>query len=91
MKGGEEVLNDLVWSVFQGYKKVKDERCPYKELENSWRLYEVDELEELRKSATTKEQHETILDHMYKFNATEGELGYFKRIEDKIIKQYWEG
>jgi hypothetical protein len=56
MKGGKEVLNDLVWSVFQGYKKAKDERCPYKELENSWRLYEVDELEELRQQAITKEQ-----------------------------------
>jgi hypothetical protein len=37
-------FNDLVWSMFQGYKAEKDKRDPYKELEKSWYLYEVKDL-----------------------------------------------
>jgi hypothetical protein len=42
------------------------------------------------KHAEDKEDYETILDHMYRFDATESEYGYFKKIEKKIIHQFWE-
>jgi hypothetical protein len=83
------MLNNFVWSIFQGYKEAKESsRDPFKELEKSWYLYEIDDLEELRKQATNKEQHNLILDHMYKYDATQ--VDYFRQIEKKIINYYWE-
>lgn len=83
-------LNGFVKSIFDGYREAKDfKHNPFNELENSWKLFEVDDLNDLYKKATTKEQHELILDHMYQYDATR--VGYYKRIEDKIIQHYWEG
>lgn len=82
------MLNDFVWSIFQGIKEAKDSRDPFHELERSHLLYEIDELNQLCNVAKTKEQHETILDHMYRFDATR--VGYYERIERKIIHHYWE-
>jgi hypothetical protein len=85
------VLNDFVWSIFQGYKEVKDSRDPYEELAKAPLLYEVDDLNKLTNQAKTREQYETILDHIYKFGAAEqGQFGYFKRIENKIIDKMWD-
>lgn len=81
-------FNDLLWSVFQGYKEAKDQRDPFKVLENSWKLYEIDDLNDLYKQAKSKEHHNLILDHMYHYDATR--VGYYKTIERKIINYYWE-
>ncbi|MDF2854240.1 MAG: hypothetical protein K0Q87_91 [Neobacillus sp.] len=88
-KGGYGLINDIVWSMFQGYKDVKNERDPYKELEKVGFLYDVADLRVLSNQAKTKEQHESILDHMYKFDATR--VDYYSNIEKKIIQLYWEG
>ncbi|MBT2696328.1 hypothetical protein J7E79_02615 [Bacillus sp. ISL-40] len=82
-------FNDIVRSVFEGYKEAKDQRDPFGELEKAWCLYGVDDLNGLLGFAKTKEQHELILDHMYQFDATR--VGYYKNIETKIINHYWEG
>ncbi|NRD81178.1 hypothetical protein HPT25_28205, partial [Bacillus sp. BRMEA1] len=62
---------------------------PFNELEKSWYLMDIATLNDLCDKAKTKEQHEMILDHMYRFDATR--VDYFKRIEKKIINRYWEG
>lgn len=82
------VLNGFVKAIFDGYRKAKAyNHNPLNELENSWKLLEVDDLNDLYKKAKTKEQHD--LDHMYQYDATRA--GYYKRIEKKIIEHYWEG
>jgi cell fate (sporulation/competence/biofilm development) regulator YlbF (YheA/YmcA/DUF963 family) len=88
-KGGCGLINDIVWSIFQGYKEAKSERNPYEELERAGFLYDVADLRKLTNQAKTKEQHESILDHMYKYNATR--VDYYSNIEKKIIHHYWEG
>lgn len=76
--------------MFDGYKSAKEAAYdPFEELKNSWRLFEIDDLNTLCNKAKTKEQHNLILDHMYKYDATR--VGYYKRIEKKIINHYWEG
>lgn len=81
-------LNGFIKSIFEGYKAAKEANYdPFAELQHSWRLLEVDEVSDLCKKAKTKEQHEMILDHMYKWDATR--VGYYKRIEKNIINQYW--
>lgn len=83
-------LNGFVKALFDGYKEAKSyNHNPFNELENTWRLFSVSELNGLYKEAETKEQHELILDHMYRFDATS--VPRYKRIEDKIIERYWEG
>lgn len=85
------MINNFVWSIFQGYKEAKDARDPFKELEKSPFLYEVDDLNDLANQANTREQYEAVLDHIYRFDAaSEGPFGYFKRIEYKIIDRMWD-
>lgn len=86
-------FNDIVRSIFEGVREAKqDSYYPrkFKELETGF-LFGVDELDDMVDHAEDKEDYESILDHMYRFNATEGELGYYKGIEKKIIDKYWEG
>ena len=79
-------FNDFVWSVFQGVKEAK-EKDPYRQLEKSWWLYDVSELRELTENACTKEQHNVVLDHLYKWDATRVDV--YKDIENKIIDRMW--
>jgi hypothetical protein len=89
-KGSDSYMgfNDLVWSMFQGYKAEKDKRDPYKELEKSWYLYEVKDLKDLTNKARKDEQYNTILDHLYKWDATR--VDPYKEIENKIIEEMWD-
>ena len=80
-------FNDLVRSMFQGYKEAKDARDPYTELEKAWCLYQVDELDLLTDKAKTKGQYNIILDHLYKWDSTR--VDYYKEIENKIIDRMW--
>jgi hypothetical protein len=93
-KGGygmEQIgFNSFVKSIFNGYREAKHyNHNPYNELGKSYLLADVDDLNDLCNKAKTKEQHESILDHMYRFDATR--VDYYKRIEKKIINHYWEG
>jgi hypothetical protein len=86
-------LNGFVKSLFDGYKEAREKSYyprKFEEMKRTSRLFEVDEVEDMLKHAEDKEDYETILDHMYRFNATESEYGYFKKIEKKIIHQFWE-
>jgi predicted TIM-barrel fold metal-dependent hydrolase len=86
-------LNDIVRSIFDGVREAKqDSLYPRKfmELEKTNLLFDVDDLEDMLDHAEDKEDYESILDHMYRFDATDGELGYYKGIEKKIIDRYWE-
>jgi hypothetical protein len=74
--------------MFDGYKEVKDNRDPYKELEKAWYLYEVKDLRELTNKAKHDSQYNTILDHLYKWDATRVEP--YKDIEYKIIDRMWD-
>jgi hypothetical protein len=87
-------FNDLVWSVFQGYKDYKEKNIDkkFQDLNRSWdcwigeahtRLYEVDELNQ----AETDDHYNAILDHLYRHDATR--VDCFKEIENEIIKRMW--
>ena len=80
-------FNDLVHSMFQGYKAVKESRDPYKELDKAWYLYPIDDLNNLTTHAKKDDQYNAILDHMYKWDATR--VDYYKDIENKIIDRMW--
>jgi hypothetical protein len=83
-------FNGLVKAIFDGYADAKREsRNPFNELEKSYLLFDVSDLNDLCSKAKTKQQHESILDHMYRFDATR--VDYYKRIENRIINHYWEG
>jgi hypothetical protein len=81
-------LNDIVWSMFQGYKAVKDKRSPYEELDKAWYLYEVKDLKQLVQGAKNDTQLNSVLDHLYKWDATR--VDPYKDIENKIIDRMWE-
>jgi hypothetical protein len=81
-------FNDLVRSVFQGYKEVKESRDPYEVLDKAWYLYQVDDLNHLTDGAKKKDQYNVILDHLYKWDATR--VDYYKDIEHKIIDRMWD-
>lgn len=95
-----EGLNGFVKALFDGYKAGKEKgyyRRQFRDLNKTYdcwigtastRLLEVDELEDLLEHAEDKEDYESILDHMYRFDATR--VGYYKRIEKKIINEMWE-
>jgi hypothetical protein len=82
-------FNGFVKAIFDGYREAKAyNHNPFNELEKSY-LLDVSDLNELCDKAKNKQQHEAILDHMYRFDATR--VDYYKRIEKKIINRYWEG
>lgn len=83
-------FNGFIKAIFDGYRDAKAyNHNPFNELEKTPLLFDVADLNTLYGKAKTKEQHEAILDHMYRFDATR--VDYYKRIEKKIINQYWEG
>jgi hypothetical protein len=81
-------FNDLVRSMFAGYKEVKDKRDPYKELDKAWYLYEVKDLRTMADKAKTESQLNYVLDHLYKWDATR--VDPYKEIENKIIDRMWD-
>jgi hypothetical protein len=86
-------LNGFVRSLFDGYKAGKEKRYyprRFEEMKKTNLLFGVDDLNDMLDHAEEKEDYETILDHMYRFNATDGQFGYYKRIEKKIINEMWE-
>jgi hypothetical protein len=80
-------FNNLIWSMFQGYKEVKDKRNPYEELDKAWYLYEVKDLRNLVQSAKSDTQLNSVLDHLYKWDATR--VDPYKDIETKVIHKMW--
>jgi hypothetical protein len=86
-------LNGFVRSLFEGYQAARKESYyprKFEEMKKTNLLFGVDDLNDMLGHAEDKEDYETILDHMYRFNATDGEFGYYKKIEKKIIDQFWE-
>lgn len=86
-----EGLNGFVKALFDGYKDGKQANYyprKFEEMKRTNLLFGVDELEDMLENAEDKEDCETILDHMYRFDATM--VGYYSRIEKKIINQFWE-
>jgi hypothetical protein len=81
-------FNDLVQSMFAGYKEYKDNRDPYDVLDKAWYLYEVKDLRELTHKAKNDKQLNSVLDHLYKWDATR--VDPYKAIEDKIIERMWD-
>jgi hypothetical protein len=81
-------FNDLVWSMFQGYKSVKESRNPYEELDKAWYLYEVKDLRKLIKDAKNDTQLNHVLDHLYKWDSTR--VDPYKELENKIIDRMWD-
>ena len=57
------------------------------EVDHSPFLLSSSHLKGLMDTTDDKEEHESILDHMYRFDACE--VDSYKNIEDKIIKRYW--
>lgn len=93
-KGGYGMVqlgfNSFVKAIFDGYREARAyNHNPFNDLEKSYLLFDVADLSELCDKAKNKQQHEAILDHMYRFDATR--VDYYKRIEKKIINRYWEG
>lgn len=83
-------VNGFIKAIFNGYREAKEyNHNPFNELERTSLLFDVADLNNLCDKAKTKEHHEAILDHMYRFDATR--VDYYKRIEKKIINRYWEG
>lgn len=80
-------FNNLIQSMFAGYKEYKDSRDPYDVLEKAWYLYEVKDLRDLTNKAKKDDQYNTILDHLYKWDATR--VDPYKEIENKIIDRMW--
>jgi hypothetical protein len=83
-------LNGFMKSLFEGYKEAKQQSYyprKFEEMENTNRLFEVDELTDMLGHTRNKKDYETILDHMYRFDATE--VGYYRKIEQKIIDNFW--
>jgi hypothetical protein len=95
------MLNDFVWSLFQGYKEAKKESELDKSFEQlNWSmdcwigdcstpLLEVAEINQLLDKAVTKGHYESILDHLYRHDATR--VKPYQNIEKKIIHRLWEG
>lgn len=87
-------MNGFVKSLFDGYKSAREKSFyprKFEEMKKTNLLFGVDDLNDMLDHAEDKEDCETILDHMYRFEATDGEFGYYKKIEKKIINQFWEG
>lgn len=84
--------------MFEGAKDARnsnyDRKFDQLNWENPWvkntgtPLMGVDDLQDLMKQAKTKEHYNAILDHMYRHDATR--VKSYKKIEDNIIKHFWE-
>lgn len=79
-------------SVIQGYKsttyaKRKEKEKAFSELGCTPFLFSSGYLNEMYDEANSKDEYETILDHMYRHEATEIES--YADIEERIINKYW--
>lgn len=84
-------LNGFVKSLFDGYSAAREKSYyprKFEEMKKTNLLFGVDDLNDMFSHARSKEEHEIILDHMYRFDATQ--VGYYQKIEKKIINHYWE-
>jgi hypothetical protein len=99
-KGGYGMLNNFVWSLFQGYKDARKGNVDKEFQQLNWSmdcwigecsapLLEVAELNQLLDKAHSKEHYESMLDHLYRHDATR--VKPYKNIEKKIIHRLWEG
>lgn len=82
-------LTKFVQSMFDGYREAKkgDFTTQFAELEWTPLLFSSNYLDDMYDKAKTKEDYYTILDHMYRHDATEVES--YRKIEQKIIDRYW--
>lgn len=85
------LFDGIMKSMFEGYAEspvIKERRRTRQINELSWypMLFSSAHLNEVYEQAKTKEEHEAILDYLYRFNATEVES--YANIERKIIEKY---
>lgn len=86
-----DVLNSGVDSFFKELAKSKRlqearRENQFDELDHTPFLFSSSYLLELSEDAT-KEEYESILDHMYRHNATE--VDSYRNVEKEIIKRLW--
>lgn len=86
--------SQFVKSLFDGYKTAHtpySDKCKredtFNELEKTPFLFSSSYLNEMYEEASNKSEYETILDHMYRHEATEIES--YADIEERIINKYW--
>lgn len=89
------MLNHFVKSLFDGYaaaktpyadKKKRD--WEFKELETYPMLFSSEYLNTMYDKAETKSEHESILEHLYKFGKNTENVESYRKIEKKIIDKY---
>lgn len=83
---------DVLNGAIKGYstsKPVKDRKraWQFEELASTEYLFSSKYLNELLDEARTKEEHESILDHMYRNEAVD--IKSYSEIEKKIIDKYY--
>jgi hypothetical protein len=92
-------INGTVQSIFDGIREARKDNYDrrFNDLNKTWNcwigeastpLLEVAELNDLLDHAKTKEHYDAILDHLYRHDATR--VKPYKKIENKIIDQFWE-
>lgn len=84
------MYNRLLGSIFEGYKeatKDKRKKQSFDLLDSTPFLHSSEYLGGLFDMAEDKEDYETILDHLYRHEATE--VDSYASIEQKIIDKYW--
>lgn len=89
-KFGNEIAGGIVKGMLEADTPNRDKRqreWDFEELGQTPFLFSSGHLEGLRERATRKHEFESILDHMYRHNATE--VDSYKNIENKIIDRYW--
>ncbi|MEK5524163.1 hypothetical protein B5V89_16380 [Heyndrickxia sporothermodurans] len=84
-------VNGMLRSMFQNvadskWNKDRLRRNQFEELNEPF-LFSSSHLNNLFDECKNKEEYESILDHMYKFDACE--VDSYKEIENKIIEKLW--
>ncbi|MGK4042171.1 hypothetical protein AB0Y20_07695 [Heyndrickxia oleronia] len=84
-------MNGMLRSMFQSladskWNKDRLRRNQFDELNEPF-LFSSSHLNSIFDECETKEEYESILDHMYKFDACE--VDSYKAIENKIIDKLW--
>lgn len=85
------MFDNFIKSVFEGYNdspsiKERQRSRLFDELEWYPMLFSSNHLNQVFDQAKSKEDHEAILDYLYRFNATEVES--YANLEQKIIDIY---
>lgn len=84
-------VSAFVQSLFAGYKEAKKDAYRqhlFDELEYLPVLFSSNHLNNMYQMAKTKDEHNAILEHLYRYDATE--VPSYKKIENKIIDLYRE-